>query len=154
MKLGIWTPLPHALAPEPRLTAATRQAEAPASLPYTDEAFAFARDVVCRGEQLGYDITLIAERLLGPDLEAWMLSAALASVAPRIEIMTAVHPGLLAPQFVANMGASLDRISGGRFHLNLVPPALPTHRRVVHPVCRQRARAIQFGKRARSKEYP
>ena len=121
MKLGIWTPVPHAIAPEPRLTAAIRQAEAPADLPYTDEAFAFARDVVCRAEQLGYDITLIAERLLGPDLEALMLSAALASVAPRIEIMTAVHPGLLAPQFVAKMGASLDRISGGRFHLNLVP---------------------------------
>lgn len=121
MKLGIWTPVPHAIAPEPRLTAAIRQAEAPAELPYADEAFAYARDVVCRGDQLGYDITLIAERLLGPDLEALMLSAALASVAPRIEIMTAVHPGLLAPQFVAKMGASLDRISGGRFHLNLVP---------------------------------
>jgi dimethylsulfone monooxygenase len=121
MKLGLWTPVPHAIAPEPRLAAAIRQAEAPADLPYSDKAFAFAREVVCRGDQLGFDITLIAERLLGPDLEAWMLSAALASVAPRIEIMTAVHPGLLAPQFVATMGASLDRMSGGRFHLNLVP---------------------------------
>jgi FMNH2-dependent dimethyl sulfone monooxygenase len=121
MKLGIWTPLPHAIPPEPRLTAAIQQAEAPADLPYVDEGYALARDVVCRADALGYDITLIAERLLGPDLEAWMLSAALASAAPRIEIMTAVHPGLLTPQFVAKMGASLDRISGGRFHLNLVP---------------------------------
>jgi dimethylsulfone monooxygenase len=121
MKLGIWTPLPHAIPPEPRLVAAIRQAEAPAAPPYADEAFAFAREVVCRGDALGFDVTLIAERLLGPDLEAWMLSAALAVATSRIAIMTAVHPGLLAPQFVAKMGASLDRISGGRFHLNLVP---------------------------------
>ena len=35
-----------------------------------DKSFQFALDVVSRGEALGFDITLIAERLLGPDLEA------------------------------------------------------------------------------------
>ncbi|SRR5579884_2092712 len=121
MKLGIWTPLPHAIPPEPRLAAAIEQAEAPAAAPYADEAFAFARDVALSAERLGFDITLIAERLLGPDLEAWMLGSALAAVAQQIHVMIAVHPGLWAPQVVAKMGASLDRISGGRFHLNVVP---------------------------------
>ena len=57
-----------------------------------------AREVVAAGERLGFDITLIAERLLGPDLEAWMLGTTLAAVAPRIHVMIAVHPGLWAPQ--------------------------------------------------------
>ena len=35
--------------------------------------------------------------------------------------MTAVHPGIVAPQVVAKMGASLDRLSGGRFAVNVVP---------------------------------
>jgi FMNH2-dependent dimethyl sulfone monooxygenase len=121
LKLGIWTPLPHAVPPEPRLDAAIRQSQAPATTPYADEALALARDVVTAGERLGFDITLIAERLLGPDLEAWMLGTTLAALAPRIHVMIAVHPGLWAPQIVAKMGASLDRITGGRFHLNVVP---------------------------------
>jgi dimethylsulfone monooxygenase len=130
MKLGIWTPLPHAVPPEPRLDAAIRQAQAPASAPYADEALAMARDVVAAGERLGFDITLIAERLLGPDLEAWMLGTTLAALAPRIHVMIAVHPGLWAPQIVAKMGASLDRITGGRFHLNVVPGWWETEHRM------------------------
>ena len=127
MQFGIWTPVPHAIAPEPRLVAATEQAldNAPTQ-PYADEGYGFAREVVTSAEALGYDITLIAERLLGPDLEAWMLSAALAEATSRIHLMTAVHPGLWAPQLVAKMGASLDRISDGRlllaFGLGLADP--------------------------------
>jgi FMNH2-dependent dimethyl sulfone monooxygenase len=34
--------------------------------------------------------------------------------------MVAVHPGIITPQMVAKMGASLDRISGGRLSLNIV----------------------------------
>ena len=34
--------------------------------------------------------------------------------------MPAVHPGIVTPQVVAKMGASLDRISGGRFAINIV----------------------------------
>src|SRR6476469_982000 len=99
MQFGIWTPVPHAIAPQPRLLAATRQAldDAPAQ-PYADEGYAFAREVVTSAEALGYDITLIAERLLGPDLEAWMLNAALASRTKAIQIMPAVYPGMITPQ--------------------------------------------------------
>jgi FMNH2-dependent dimethyl sulfone monooxygenase len=34
--------------------------------------------------------------------------------------MVAVHPGIVTPQAVAKMGASLDRISGGRLAVNIV----------------------------------
>jgi len=120
MKLGIWTPLPHTIPAEPRLDAAiadlrTRGVGAP-----VDRSLEFAIDVVTRGEQYGAVTTLIAERFLGPDLEAWMLGAALAAKTSAIELMVAVHPGILAPQVVAKLGASLDRISGGRFAVNIV----------------------------------
>ena len=97
-----------------RATAALKSAGAGAS----DGTFEFARDVVRRADELGFDTTLIAERFLGPDLEAWVLAAALAVVTRRIELMVAVHPGMVTPQVVAKMGASLDRISGGRFRGN------------------------------------
>ena len=86
-----------------------------------DEAFRFAVDVIRHAENCGFDITLVAERHLGPDLEAWVLSSALAACTSRIEIMTAVHPGIFNPQVAAKMGATLDRLSGGRFAVNVVP---------------------------------
>jgi FMNH2-dependent dimethyl sulfone monooxygenase len=49
-----------------------------------------------------------------------MLGAALAPVTRQIHLLIAVHPALYPPQLVAKMGASLDRISHGRFHLNIV----------------------------------
>lgn len=109
MKFGVWTPLPHIMRDEPGLVPGAG-----------DAGFAFAASFVARAEALGFDITLVAERLLGPDLEAWMLTAALAAVTRRIELMVAVHPGIATPQMVAKMAVSLDRISGGRASLNIV----------------------------------
>jgi len=85
-----------------------------------DKAFRFAADMVRRGEELGFETTLIAERWMGTDHSAWMLASALAAVTSRIELMVAVHPGILTPQAVAKLAASLDRISGGRAALNIV----------------------------------
>ena len=120
MKLGIWTPLPHTIPAEPTLDAAIADLRTQGQGAPTDRSLQFAIDVVTRGEALGAATTLIAERFLGPDLEAWMLSAALATHTKSIELMVAVHPGIVAPQVVAKMGASLDRISGGRFAVNIV----------------------------------
>lgn len=85
-----------------------------------DAAFDFAVDVLQRGERHGFDVTLIAARQLGPDLEAWTMAAALSGHTASMELMVAVHPGINTPQMVAKMGASLDRISGGRLSLNVV----------------------------------
>ncbi len=121
MQFGLWTPLPHTIRPEPRMDAAIAAVKAPAGLDgRADGTFAFACDVVRRADELGFDTTLIAERYLGPDLSAWVLASALAMVTKRIELMVAVHPGMVTPQVVAKMGSSLDRISGGRCALNIV----------------------------------
>src|ERR1051326_9351855 len=79
-----------------------------------DGTFEHACDVVRRADELGFHTTLIAERYLGPDLSAWVLASALAMVTRRIELMVAVHPGMVSPQVVAKMTSSLDRISCGR----------------------------------------
>jgi FMNH2-dependent dimethyl sulfone monooxygenase len=120
MKLGVWTPLPHTIRPEPAMDAAIADLRTRGQGETVDRSFQLAIDVVQRGEALGATTTLIAERWLGPDLEAWMLSAALAGHTKNIELMVAVHPGIVAPQLAAKMGASLDRISGGRLALNIV----------------------------------
>jgi FMNH2-dependent dimethyl sulfone monooxygenase len=121
VKLGIWAPLPHTIGTEPEVERAVRDLATPgAGLP-RDRSYTFVKEVVQRAEELGFDITLVAERLVAPDLEAWMVSAALAVETSRIEIMTAVHPGIFSPQLVAKMGASLDRLSGGRACINVVP---------------------------------
>src|SRR6266699_6874432 len=87
----------------------------------------YVRRLAQRSEEIGYDITLIAELLLndikGPDapcLEAWSTAAALAAVTERLEIMVAVRPSFHAPALLAKQAANIDRISGGRLSLNVV----------------------------------
>jgi FMNH2-dependent dimethyl sulfone monooxygenase len=86
-----------------------------------DRSFRFLLDIVLRAEELGFDTTLVAERLVARDLESWVVSSALAVLTSRIQIMTAVHPGMIQPQMVSKMGASLDRLTGGRFAVNVIP---------------------------------
>jgi FMNH2-dependent dimethyl sulfone monooxygenase len=57
---------------------------------------------------------------MGTDLSAWMLASALAPLTSRIELMVAVHPGIITPQAVGKLAVSLDRISGGRAAINIV----------------------------------
>jgi FMNH2-dependent dimethyl sulfone monooxygenase len=119
MRLGIWTPLPHAVRWEPIIEEGIRQVATRGDRT-PDKMFQLALDVVTRAEDLGFDMTLVAERLSGPDLEAWMLTAALAARTKTIQVMPAVYPGMTTPQLTARMGATLDRITGGRFAINVV----------------------------------
>jgi dimethylsulfone monooxygenase len=89
--------------------------------------FDYAKKVIQSAEKWGYSTTLIAELYLndikGPEydsLEAWSTAAALAAVTEKIEIMTAVRPGFHNPAVIAKMAANIDRISNGRFTLNVV----------------------------------
>lgn len=119
MKFGLWTPVPHVIRNEPRMTRALASHES--NGPETsDLAFDFAVDVIRNAERFGFHNTLIAQRFLGPDLEAWTLATALATKTSTIEVMVAIHPGMVTPQVAAKMGASLDRISGGRCAINIV----------------------------------
>ena len=89
-------------------------------------SYAYTESAALLAERMGFDTLLLAEHFinpLGPDLDqldAWSTAAALAAVTERIEIIAAVKPGLRAPGVVAKMGANIDRISRGRFAINLV----------------------------------
>jgi len=87
----------------------------------------YCLDVAQRAEALGFSTTLIAELNLNdikgpaePVLEAWSTAAALAATTDKLEIMTAIRPGFRNPAVVAKMAANIDRISHGRFTLNVV----------------------------------
>ncbi len=120
LRFGVWTPLPHTTAPEPRMDKAVRELGTQGAGDGEDTSLRFAIDFLQQAEQLDFDMTLIAARHLGPDLEAWTLASAIATQTTSIELMVAAHPGINTPQMVAKMGASLDRISGGRCAINVV----------------------------------
>jgi len=87
----------------------------------------YVRRIALRSEELGYDLTLVAELNLNdikgvdaPSLDAWSTAAALAAVTDRLEIMVAVRPTFHPPALLAKQAASLDQISGGRLSLNVV----------------------------------
>jgi FMNH2-dependent dimethyl sulfone monooxygenase len=80
-----------------------------------------------RSEQIGFDITLVAELHLNdikgidaPSLEAWSTAAALAAVTKRLEIMVAVRPTFHAPGPLAKHAANIDQICNGRLSINVV----------------------------------
>jgi FMNH2-dependent dimethyl sulfone monooxygenase len=120
MRYGVWTPLPHTIRPEPAMNEAMRESGTRGAADGPDKAFRFAVDLLRRAEQLGFETTLLAERWIGTDHPAWMLASALAPLTSRIELMVAVHPGIITPQVVAKFAASLDRLSGGRAAINIV----------------------------------
>ncbi|MCU1530036.1 MAG: alkanesulfonate monooxygenase [Frondihabitans sp.] len=89
--------------------------------------FDYVKKVVQTGERVGFDLTLIPELNLNdikgvaaPSLEAWALTAALASVTDELELMAAIRPGYHLPAVTAKQAATIDDISGGRFTLNVV----------------------------------
>jgi len=80
-----------------------------------------------RSEEIGYDLTLIAELNLNdikgpeePSLDAWSTAAALAAVTHRLELMVAVRPTFHNPALLAKQAANIDHISNGRVSLNVV----------------------------------
>jgi FMNH2-dependent dimethyl sulfone monooxygenase len=89
--------------------------------------FDYNKRVAQRAEQVGFDISLLAELNLNdikgaaaPVLECWTTAAALASVTSNLELMNAIRPGFRLPAVTAKMAANIDHISGGRFSLNVV----------------------------------
>ncbi len=87
----------------------------------------YTRALCEQAEDLGYDLTLIAELNLndikGPEadsLDAWSTAAALAAVTRKLELMVAVRPTFHSPALLAKEAANIDRISGGRLTLNVV----------------------------------
>ena len=92
-----------------------------------DATWAYAKRLAMRSEEIGYDLTLIAELFLNdikgadaPALDAWSTAAAIAAVTERLELMVAVRPQYHPPALLAKQAANIDQISGGRLSLNVV----------------------------------
>ncbi len=81
-----------------------------------------------RSEQIGFDLSLVAELNLNdikgeeaPSLDAWSTAAALMAVTSRLELMVAVRPTFHNPALLAKQAANIDHIGGGnRLSLNVV----------------------------------
>jgi dimethylsulfone monooxygenase len=92
-----------------------------------EASWPYVKRLVQRSEQIGFDVTLIAELNLNDikgveagSLDAWSTAAALAAVTERIELMVAVRPTFHLPALLAKQAANIDHISGGRLTLNVV----------------------------------
>jgi dimethylsulfone monooxygenase len=90
-------------------------------------SWSYVKRLAQRSDQIGFDLTLIAELNLNdikgveaPSLDAWSTAAALAAVTERIELMVAVRPTFHLPALLAKQAANIDHISRGRLTLNVV----------------------------------
>jgi FMNH2-dependent dimethyl sulfone monooxygenase len=92
-----------------------------------DASWSYTKRLAQRSEELGFDLTLIAELFLNdikgadaPALDAWSTAAALAAVTESLELMVAVRPQYHPPAQLAKQAANIDQISNGRLALNVV----------------------------------
>lgn len=92
-----------------------------------ETSWPYVKKLVQRSEEIGYDLTLIAELFLNdikgidaPSLDALTTTAALAAVTTKLELMLAVRPTFHKPALFAKQAANIHAISGGRLSLNVV----------------------------------
>ena len=92
-----------------------------------ETSWAYVSKLTQRAEEIGYDLTLIAELNLNdikgveaPSLDAWSTTAALAAVTKKLELMVAVRPTFHNPALLAKQATNIDHISNGRLTLNVV----------------------------------
>ena len=83
-------------------------------------------DPVLRAEALGLDAVLIAQRWFGTGAEiegssfdCLAMTAWYAALTERIQLITAIHPGFFLPAAIAKWGTTMDRLSGGRWSVNV-----------------------------------
>jgi len=92
-----------------------------------EASWPYIKKLAQRSEEIGFDVTLLAELHLNdikgpeaPSLDAWSTAAALAAVTSRLELMVAVRPTFHLPALLAKQAANIDHISNGRVSLNVV----------------------------------
>ena len=97
----------------------------------TDEdmpvSWPYIRELAAESEQLGFDLSLIAELNLNdikghraPALDCWTLAPAVAAATSTLELMLAVRPNYHSPSLTAKALSTLDVIAPGRVSLNVV----------------------------------
>jgi FMNH2-dependent dimethyl sulfone monooxygenase len=92
-----------------------------------EASWRYVKQVAQRSEQIGFDLTLIAELNLNdikgveaPSLDAWSTAAALAAITEKLQLMVAVRPTFHLPALLAKQAANIDHVSNGRLTLNVV----------------------------------
>lgn len=92
-----------------------------------DASWSYVSRLAKRSEQIGFDLSLIAELNLNdikgieaPSLDAWSTAAAVAAITESLELMVAVRPTFHSPALLAKQAANIDHISNGRLALNVV----------------------------------
>jgi FMNH2-dependent dimethyl sulfone monooxygenase len=92
-----------------------------------ETSWSYVKKLAQRSEQIGFDLTLIAELFLNdikgadaPSLDALSTTAALAAVTEKLELMVAVRPTFHQPAIFAKQAANIANISNGRLSLNVV----------------------------------
>lgn len=74
--------------------------------------------VVFAAEAAGFDYFLVP--VAATCWEAWVASAMAVARTRRIKALVAARPGYISPVQLAKMGATFDRLSGGRLSVNLI----------------------------------
>jgi FMNH2-dependent dimethyl sulfone monooxygenase len=94
--------------------------------PDSDGLTALTTKLVQRYEALGLTHLLIAQRWWGSgeeietsSLDCLAMTAIFATCTQRVKLITAVHPGFFQPTAIAKWGATLDRLTGGRWAINV-----------------------------------
>ncbi|PAU84916.1 dimethyl sulfone monooxygenase SfnG [Halorubrum salipaludis] len=91
----------------------------------TDWTYDYNLDLARLAESVGFDYALAQARFFGSygadkQLEALSIANALAAQTDELHVIGAVHPGLWEPGPLANFISTADRISNGRFSINVV----------------------------------
>src|SRR2546423_7373579 len=87
----------------------------------------YVKKLAQRSEQIGYDITLIAELFMNDingidadSLEAWSTAAALAAVTEKLELMATVRPTFHEPAIFAKQAANIHPLPSSPLALHVV----------------------------------
>src|SRR5688500_5543420 len=87
-----------------------------------ESSWAYVSRLARRSEEIGFDLTLIAELFLNdikgidaPALDAWSTAAALAAVTQRLELMVAVRPTFHQHAILDTLAANSAHILHGRW---------------------------------------
>ena len=85
--------------------------------------FEYLKEIAQAVDRLGYRGVLIPTGK-GCD-DPWITAAALAPLTKELRFLVALRPGVTSPTFAARQAAAIDRISNGRFLVNVVAGGNP-----------------------------
>jgi alkanesulfonate monooxygenase len=85
--------------------------------------FRYLKQIAQSADQLGYEGVLIPTGRNCDD--PWIIGAALAAHTEHLRFLLALRPGTLSPAYAARQAAALDRLSNGRFLVNIVTGGNP-----------------------------